>query len=433
MKKDCCDFPDLKRPNYFFGQMLGVREFLGEQNYFREKMKLLNRTLHGWGVICGLTVSAVPPENPCPPADEKVAECDPVEKPRLRIDCGLALDCEGNELLLHRPLELDPLRHLTRRQQESQEPVTLYVTVCYCAKPIEPSRPLQTQECGITSDCQYGWTLDTVRFNVTLDPPRSEEHCNPCCKACHEDDADCEKKGDVCCCLVLARIDGFVPGRPIEASQIDNGVRRLLTTYDFVRVSGVNWVHGGVYTSDEAYAILGGPGDFDDDEDYDADDDAQRGALEIHLTREVRTSTLQQGVLDVWIVEGGTGRSGDIEHLAGDFVPNTGDYTNVIRYRQRSTETLEDGDCVLIMLRSEFVLDRCFRAVMGANIGGKAPQLPGTLQPSSARAPEDWPEPSWYPPPWRTGGTEGSNFVSWFFIGDAVQKKSKKEARNAQQ
>jgi hypothetical protein len=485
MKKDCCDFPDLKRPNYFFGQMLGVRELLGEQNYFREKMKLLNRTLHGWGVVCGLDVSPSPSDESCEPAHEETRKqlqkriaaaskahekalaegntqaadqaaqelerlrleleqlpaenCDPKPSPTLRIDCGLALDCEGNELLLHRPKELDPLRYLSKQQRESEEPVTLYVAICYCAKPIEPSRPLQTQDCGITSECEYGWTLDTVRFDLTLTPPREEENCNRCCKSCDEQSTDCDehdkhKKNHTCCCLVLAAIDDFVPGQPIEPSQIRNGVRRMLSVYDFVRISGISWAHGGVYSPAEAKEVLGAAGNYDNDDDYDEDDDALRGALEIHLTRPIRTSTLQPGVLDIWVIEGGGGRSADINHLAGDFILPASDYTKVIRFQQRSNESLQDGDLVLIMLRCEFVLDQCCRAIDGAHIGGKVPQLPDTVVPSMGRRSDECPQPSWYPPPWRSGsGTEGSNFVSWFFVAtEQKEKKSKKEARYAQ-
>src|SRR5688500_18801799 len=50
----CATLPDLNRLNYFYGQMLGVADFQTEQHYFREKLKLHNRYLHGYGVVCGL-------------------------------------------------------------------------------------------------------------------------------------------------------------------------------------------------------------------------------------------------------------------------------------------------------------------------------------------------------------------------------------------
>src|SRR5262249_28039999 len=57
----------LDRLNYFYGQMLGVRDFQSEQRFFREKHKLHNRCLHGHGFVCGLKVTAIPPEKVAPP------------------------------------------------------------------------------------------------------------------------------------------------------------------------------------------------------------------------------------------------------------------------------------------------------------------------------------------------------------------------------
>src|SRR6516162_5603599 len=64
----CLEFPELRRLNYFFGQMLNVQDFQTEQNFFREKLKLHNRCLHGYGVVCGLSVEPVPVPKEC---DEK--------------------------------------------------------------------------------------------------------------------------------------------------------------------------------------------------------------------------------------------------------------------------------------------------------------------------------------------------------------------------
>src|ERR1044071_39637 len=67
--------PDLKRINYFYGQMLGVADFQTEQHYFREKLKLHNRCLHGYGVVCGLKVVPEPYEESCiPKGDEELKE-----------------------------------------------------------------------------------------------------------------------------------------------------------------------------------------------------------------------------------------------------------------------------------------------------------------------------------------------------------------------
>ena len=61
----CADLPDLKRLNYFYGQMLGVNDFRTEQSFFREKLKLHNRCLHGYGTVCGLMVAPLPKAQDC--------------------------------------------------------------------------------------------------------------------------------------------------------------------------------------------------------------------------------------------------------------------------------------------------------------------------------------------------------------------------------
>jgi hypothetical protein len=50
----------LERPRYFFGQVLGVDDFQLEQDYFRKRLRRLNRELHGSGVVRGLGVSVQP-------------------------------------------------------------------------------------------------------------------------------------------------------------------------------------------------------------------------------------------------------------------------------------------------------------------------------------------------------------------------------------
>ena len=78
-----CSYNDIKRTNYFHGMLMTERDFREEQIYHIEKRKLLNRMLHGWGVVCGLKVR---PTNP--------------PSPNVIVEGGLALDCFGNEILV---------------------------------------------------------------------------------------------------------------------------------------------------------------------------------------------------------------------------------------------------------------------------------------------------------------------------------------------
>ena len=47
----------LSRVRYVTGQVLPVDDFIAEQNYFREKLRRHNRTLHQPGIVDGLEVT----------------------------------------------------------------------------------------------------------------------------------------------------------------------------------------------------------------------------------------------------------------------------------------------------------------------------------------------------------------------------------------
>jgi len=68
------------RLRFFNGRILTARDFALEQDYFRGKQRLHNRELHGFGIVTGLKVS--------------------VDAGKVVVAAGLALDCEGNELVL---------------------------------------------------------------------------------------------------------------------------------------------------------------------------------------------------------------------------------------------------------------------------------------------------------------------------------------------
>ena len=74
------ELQSLKRLRFFLGQVLTAESFELEQQYFREKLKRHNRTLHGFGIVSGLKVI--------------------VQSGKITVEPGLALDCAGNELVV---------------------------------------------------------------------------------------------------------------------------------------------------------------------------------------------------------------------------------------------------------------------------------------------------------------------------------------------
>ena len=93
----------------------------------------------------------------------------------------------------------------------------------------------------------------------------------------------------------------------------------------------------------------------------------------------------------------------------------TDEFTRQLRWRQTSGESLQDGDRVLITIRTPFILDRCCRPVDGTHVGGRVPLLP------SCKPVHHEPDLCSTPPsgagPWTSGtGTGAGVFESWFFV-----------------
>lgn len=449
---DCAVLPELKRLNYFYGQMLGARDFQAEQDYVRDKLRLHNRCLHGHGVVCGLPVTPEPMEKPCetPGGSEqariraelshlieeakaskdpdKVAELrtkieelsrklenlpeDPCPPPpartKVRVGCGFAVDGLGNELLVRHPLVVDlwaALSEADRRRVNDGER-TLYLTLCYCEVKTDPARPVVSYDCGVPADCAFGRVRESVRVKVTVDAPPADHRCDPCCVPCGQGEAggDCADHLDSECCVLIGRIVDFEPGRPLAPEKIQDWVRRMLTPYALVTITGISWSHGASYAPDEARKILG-TGD-------------PAGGVEIRFSRPVLTSTLRPGVVEIWVVEGGRGRSGAVYHMTGEYVdlPNT-PTTDRVRYRQTSGESLQHGDRVLVIVRGSFILDECCRALDGDHLGGRVPVLHEYADNRRGTPPDVCVHPPRGKGPWTSGnGTEGGTFESWFYI-----------------
>ncbi|MEP6636871.1 MAG: hypothetical protein ABJB97_09115 [Acidobacteriota bacterium] len=74
------------RNRFFNGKLLTPEDLELEQQYFRSKLKLHNRYLHGFGVVVGLEVARHGSD--------------------IVVTPGLAIDCEGNEIIVAEPLKL---------------------------------------------------------------------------------------------------------------------------------------------------------------------------------------------------------------------------------------------------------------------------------------------------------------------------------------
>jgi hypothetical protein len=90
------DSHSLERPRFFIGQLLTAQDLALEQSYFLEKLRRHNRSLHGFGIVSGLRVTT--------------------DSGKLAVDAGMALDCQGNEIVITSTQSLFPPASLASRR-----------------------------------------------------------------------------------------------------------------------------------------------------------------------------------------------------------------------------------------------------------------------------------------------------------------------------
>ena len=74
-----------ERNNYYYGMLLSVENFNAEQKYLNDKRRLINRLVHGSGVVSGMNIVAI---------DEQT----------ISLESGLAFDSTGREIVVANPV-----------------------------------------------------------------------------------------------------------------------------------------------------------------------------------------------------------------------------------------------------------------------------------------------------------------------------------------
>jgi hypothetical protein len=378
----CGDLPELARLRYFHGQPLGALDMRREQSYHRDRARMHNRLLHGWGIVCGLDVG-VAPRKPADECDEDPTFAEVIVLP------GAALDCLGNEIILRhpRPVYVDTLLSEHDRKMLADKPGTVYLTLCFHELPIDPARPLLMGGCDPVPACEHARILDCYRICATLECPDKGPTCEPCCGAC----------GDLC--LELAAIRDFTPGRPLTEDQIDLTGRRTLALRELTEIVGINWVHGATYSREDANALL----------------DA---GLRVWFSRGVRVDSLVRGVFELTGIESGGGRSASPYNIEGEFVGLPADeLTTEATYRRTTGETLQYGDRLLVTIRGDFIVDECCLALDADHLGGGVP-----LAGEATYRPVYGPREPVCPARPSGDGVEGGEFVSWIYVEERGER-----------
>jgi hypothetical protein len=142
-----------ERLRFFTGQALTAGDLQREQDYHRNKARLQNRFLHGWGVVSGLKIS--------------------VDQSAVVVSPGLALDCAGNELILVTE-ERVSLSGLKDRR---------YITIRYVELPTG-------QVPSPSGEVEYSRIKEAVAVQLSLTNPQAGHRAFPCggpgCGQSHE-------------------------------------------------------------------------------------------------------------------------------------------------------------------------------------------------------------------------------------------------------
>ena len=145
------NFFPFERNRYFYGKLLTVRDFEVEQRYHCTKRELLNRLVHGAGVVCGLGVTA---------SDEST----------LMIESGMALDYQGREIIVPEPL----FRKLP--MLEGQETLAgkkdAYLCLAYAQEDVEPVNATGAE---VGAQRQFDLTREGYRLFLTAQPPAYQD------------------------------------------------------------------------------------------------------------------------------------------------------------------------------------------------------------------------------------------------------------------
>jgi len=255
---------------------MGAEEFRTEQSYFLERRRLINRTVHGWGVVAGLKIEA------CGNDGATVGE-------------GLAFDRRGRELLLCKSVALSECNTwLSDKEQpgcfrslREATPGRYLLCAHYAERPFGDAP--DTSHCGC-GPVEKNFVRETVVFSVTYlgdcPCPHAESDCPHCAcgtEACCDHDhgphaclcqwiedraVSCTAKplcnwkhyrvdpkdGVPLACVQLTKSDD--PCEPIRVCKVDDACRprRLVKNndllYDLIRGCGltrISWISWGRY------------------------------------------------------------------------------------------------------------------------------------------------------------------------------------------
>ena len=137
-----------ERNKFFYGKLMRASDFKAEQEFFIGKQRLINRLIHGSGVVCGLQVEAI--------------------NETIKLNPGVAIDCWGREIIVPETADIINTNDLYEKE-------TLYVLLKYDCSETD-KLPAISSESGSEENCVYYRLLETYKIETAKELP---EGCVP--------------------------------------------------------------------------------------------------------------------------------------------------------------------------------------------------------------------------------------------------------------
>lgn len=142
-----------ERNRYFYGKLLSVKDFQLEQNYYIEKRSLLNRFVHGTGVIGGLHLSQI-------------------DGTGVRLTPGTAIDAAGREIVVAANLDVADISKLAgypSNYPPAKDDI-IYAVISYDEIAREPVPPVSNATAS-TDGIELNKIRETFKFSLTKETP----------------------------------------------------------------------------------------------------------------------------------------------------------------------------------------------------------------------------------------------------------------------
>lgn len=227
----CESYPTFKRNNYFYGKLLSVADFQTEQQYYINKHRLINRLVHGSGVICGLKVLK----------SDQVDPNKPLDKDAIRIMPGIALDPYGREIVVPAPVDIS----LAEKLKGAESPAEILIKYDFCT---EEKAPKVMEASSCKEECCDSIMKESYQIIVNAPKKKETETPKPSEDICAQWNLYLQSQKDAFCARACLEPNGE---EAVFLAQVEFSIANGVVNVEKVSNSRTN-----VYGNDVLYTLL---------------------------------------------------------------------------------------------------------------------------------------------------------------------------------